>query len=573
MRCDHFYAINPAHKIPAAYSYSFVPIKSIQTHQKSPKTIMLSPKSLLFLLLPILLTFLPHGGSHILQSSGVINSRSHRETERAVLEKGISDDGNSSLILADERTRRKDPSNDFRYYTDGWNISDEHYVSSVAFTAVPLFAIAVTWFVAFGLFLGITCCCYCCFPRRPYGYSRTAHKLSLVFLSLFTISTIVGCVVLYTGQGKFNESTTDTLDYVVSQSNDTIYKLKNVSAILSVAKGIEVDQVSLTSDIKTHIDRVHEMIDGAARNLQIETRKNEKDIKRVLEDVRLALIIIAAVMLLVALLVFSILGLQFLVYILVVLGWILVTATLILCGIFLALHNVMGDTCVAMDEWVQNPMAHTALDDILPCVDNTTAQETLSQSKDVTFQLVSMVNNIIVNVSNFDPPRFAGFLNYNQSGPFVPTLCNPLNPNKTDRICQTGELGFDNATRVWRDYVCQVSANGTCTTVGRLTPKMYKQMSDAVNVSDGLTESEPFLAGLLDCSFVRETFMGIHEDHCPGLNRYSDWIYIGLAMVSAAVMLSLVLWVMYVRERKHRRYNKLMVQFAPSPAAVDRRWK
>lgn len=108
----------------------------------------------------------------------------------------------------------------------------------------------------------------------------------------------------------------------------------------------------------------------------------------------------------------------------------------------------MGDTCVAMDEWVQNPMAHTALDDILPCVDNTTAQETLSQSKDVTFQLVAIVNNIITNVSNIDPPPFAHFLSYNQSGPLVPTLCNPLNANKTDRICQTGELSFDNAIMV-----------------------------------------------------------------------------------------------------------------------------
>ncbi|XP_023744134.2 uncharacterized protein LOC111892291 [Lactuca sativa] len=317
------------------------------------------------------------------------------------------------------------------------------------------------------------------------------------------------------------------------------------------------------------------MIKGAAQNLKFETRKNENDIKRVLKDVRLALIIIAAVMLLVALLgfLFSILGLQVLVYILVILGWILVTATLILCGIFLALHNVMGDTCVAMDEWVQNPMAHTALDDILPCVDNTTAQETLSQSKDVTFQLVAIVNNIITNVSNIDPPPFAHFLSYNQSGPLVPTLCNPLNANKTDRICQTGELSFDNAIMVWRNYVCQVSANDTCTTVGRLTPKMYKQMSDAVSVSDGLTESRQFLAGLLDCSFVRETFMGIHKDHCPDLNKYSEWIYIGLAMVSAAVMLSLVLWVLYARERKHRRYTKLMVQSAPSPAAINRQWK
>ncbi|PQQ05350.1 uncharacterized protein Pyn_29109 [Prunus yedoensis var. nudiflora] len=57
---------------------------------------------------------------------------------------------------------------------------------------------------------------------------------------------------------------------------------------------------------------------------------------------------------------------QALVYFLVVVGWILVAGTFILCGVFLLLHNVVADACVSMDEWVQNPTAHTALDDILP---------------------------------------------------------------------------------------------------------------------------------------------------------------------------------------------------------------
>lgn len=95
----------------------------------------------------------------------------------------------------------------------------------------------------------------------------------------------IGSVVLYTGQGKFHESTTDTLDYVVSQSNDTVYNLNNVSSILSVAKGIQVDQVSLPSNITTGIDRVHKMISDASKSLEFETRKNQKDIKRVLDDV------------------------------------------------------------------------------------------------------------------------------------------------------------------------------------------------------------------------------------------------------------------------------------------------
>ncbi|GMP34611.1 hypothetical protein CsSME_00007410 [Camellia sinensis var. sinensis] len=32
-----------------------------------------------------------------------------------------------SLILAAERTHRKDPFDNFKYYTGGWNISDHHY--------------------------------------------------------------------------------------------------------------------------------------------------------------------------------------------------------------------------------------------------------------------------------------------------------------------------------------------------------------------------------------------------------------------------------------------------------------
>ncbi|KAJ0714221.1 putative transmembrane protein [Helianthus annuus] len=34
---------------------------------------------------------------------------------------------NASLVLAQERTTRKDPLNKFRKYTGGWNIKERHY--------------------------------------------------------------------------------------------------------------------------------------------------------------------------------------------------------------------------------------------------------------------------------------------------------------------------------------------------------------------------------------------------------------------------------------------------------------
>lgn len=477
------------------------------------------------------------------------------KTRRSLAE-GSGD--NSSLILAAKRTHRKDPSDGFSYYTGGWNISNGHYWASVSYTAVPFFVLGGIWFVLFGLCLSLICLCYCCCRREPYGYSRTAYALSLILLILFTIAAIIGCVVLYTGQGKFHGSTTSTLGYVVDQAETTSENLKNVSEYLSAAKRIGIGSTFLPANVQTNIDHAETKINASATTLDTKTQKNSKDIQDLLDAVRLALIVLAAVMLLLVFLgfLFSILGLQCLVYFLVIIGWILVTSTFILCGIFLLLHNVVADTCVAMDEWVQNPTAHTALDDILPCVDNATAQETLLRTKDVTYQLVTVVNTVITNVSNINfAPNFVP-LYFNQSGPLVPVLCNPFNADLTARQCSAGEVDLDNATQVWSNYVCQVSASGICTTPGRLTPSYYNQMAAAVNVSYGLYHYGPYLVDLQDCTFVRQTFTVISDDHCPELRKYSKWIYTGLVMVSVAVMMSLIFWVIYARERRHRVYTK-----------------
>ncbi|KAK7304734.1 hypothetical protein VNO77_42621 [Canavalia gladiata] len=468
---------------------------------------------------------------------------------------------NTSLILAQHRTTRKDPLDNFNHYTGGWNISNRHYIASVVFTAVPFFIVAAVWFVIFGLTLSLICLCYCCCSREPYGYSRLAYALSLIFLILFTLAAIVGCILLYTAQGKFYGSTTDTLKYVVNQADFIAENLRNVSDYLAAAKKIGVDAVFLPSDVQNKIDDVMTKINHSAVELSTKTEDNSEKIKEGIEGMRLALVIIAAVMLFLAFLgfLFSIFGLQGLVYFLVIVGWILVAGTFILCGVFLFLHNVVGDTCVAMDEWVQNPTAHTALDEILPCVDNATARETLQRTKDVTHQLISLADKVISNVTNKDFPPSSGPLYYNQSGPLMPYLCNPFNPDLTNRTCASGEVSLDNATEVWKNYTCEVSSSGICKTPGRMTPIIYGQMEAALNITYGLYHYGPFLVDLQDCTFVRRTFTDIHNNYCPGLQSNSSLIYVGLVLVSAAVMLSLIFWVIYARERRHRVYTKQFV--------------
>lgn len=126
---------------------------------------------------------------------------------------------------------------------------------------------------------------------------------------------------------------------------------------------------------------------------------------------------------------------------------------------FVICISVVGDTCVAMEDWLQNPTANTALDDILPCVDNATAKEIQSVTKNVSFQLVSLVNGVINTATNVDPPPNIGPpVNYNQSGPLVPLLCSRFNSDLTSRTCLANEVQLNEAPAV-RDIMLIASSN------------------------------------------------------------------------------------------------------------------
>lgn len=109
--------------------------------------------------------------------------------------------------------------------------------------------------------------------------------------------------------------------------------------------------------------------------------------------------------------------------------------------------SVMGDTCVAMQEWVAHPYARTSLDAILPCVDPQTGANTLAQSKETVSTITNNVNtafNLVINKDN------GALVYYNQSGPEVPTLCNPYGPapNYTETPCANGTVDYATAPAV-----------------------------------------------------------------------------------------------------------------------------
>ncbi|MQM15354.1 hypothetical protein Taro_048298 [Colocasia esculenta] len=460
------------------------------------------------------------------------------------------------LVLAAKRTKRPDILRRFKLYKEGWDITNRHYWTSVGFTGAAGFILAILWFILFGVALLAHCCCKRGINIKDKGSHRARH-ICLLLLLLFTCTASIGCILLSVGQDEFHDQVLDTLNFVVNQSDFTVQILTNVTEFLALAKTINVDQVILPSDAQGKIDKLNADLNNAAATLSEKTDENSSKIRLVFGDVRCALIVVAAVMLLLSLVgfVLSLLRHQHAIYIFIFSGWLLVAVTFILCGVFLILNNAISDTCLAMNEWVHNPQAETALSSILPCVDEGTSNLTLHQSKEVVLQLVNVVNTVIDTIANANPSQLNSSYNYNQSGPLMPALCAPYDSQLNNQQCEAPEVSLDNASLVWENYTCTVSPSGSCTGVGRVTPDLYMQLIAAVNASYALDHYAPLLLSLQDCNFVRGTFNRITSDYCPRLEHDLRLVNTGLGMISSGVMLCLVLWILYAnRPRREKAF-------------------
>ncbi|XP_057962687.1 uncharacterized protein LOC131154148 [Malania oleifera] len=479
----------------------------------------------------------------------------------SALAPGPGADDKETLVLAAKRTKRPDILCGFRWYHGGWDITNRHYWASVGFTGAAGFILATLWFISFGVALVVHHCCGWRINIKGKGSTRS-QRICLILLIVFTCAAAIGCIFLSVGQNEFYGEALQTLKYVVNQSDYTVQTLTNVTDYLTLAKTINVAQVFLPSNVKDDIDRLNVDLNTAANTLMEKTNENSSKMRKVFHTVRSALITVASVMLVLSLLglFLSILGYRHAVLIFIVGGWFLVAITFILCGGFIILNNAISDTCMAMEEWVDNPHAETALSSILPCVDQRTTNHTLVQSKKVITDIVNIVNQVIYTIANSDLPNNDPKY-YNQSGPLMPPLCYPFDSQLQDQQCGDIEVSIANASVVWQNYTCMVSASGLCASVGRVTPSMFGQLVAAVNISYALEHYAPPLLSLQDCNFVRQTFLEITSSYCPPLDHHLQMVNAGLGLISTGVMLCLILWILYAN--RSRREEVFVNLFSP----------
>ncbi|XP_062192074.1 uncharacterized protein LOC133895619 isoform X3 [Phragmites australis] len=385
------------------------------------------------------------------------------------------------LVLAEERTRRPDVLHRLKMYEGGWNVTNKHYWASVSFIGVSGFLLAALWFI----FFGIAAAGRCYFESRTAkGKASHANVVLPVLIVVFVLTLIAGCIVLLYGQSKFCEESTRTVDFVVNQSDFTIQALRNVTEYLSFAKTITVAALYLPSDVQGQIDNLKVDLNKAADTISQKTTENYKRIRKVLHNMSVVLVCIAVLLPVLAFLgyVLELYGPRYTVYIFVTLCWKAVAALFILLGIFLILNSAAKDTCQAMDQWAQHPQAETALSNILPCVDESTTNRTLYQSKEVVVMLVRIVNRAISALSNRRP-------HHKHPGQLMPYLCSPYDSNFNDRRCKSREVTFENATTVWLNYTCLAQDSDLCSGNRSLTYGIYGQLVLAANAWRSLPQA------------------------------------------------------------------------------------
>ncbi|XP_062192066.1 uncharacterized protein LOC133895619 isoform X2 [Phragmites australis] len=404
------------------------------------------------------------------------------------------------LVLAEERTRRPDVLHRLKMYEGGWNVTNKHYWASVSFIGVSGFLLAALWFIFFGIAAAGRC----------YFESRTA-------------------------KGK------------ASHAN----ALRNVTEYLSFAKTITVAALYLPSDVQGQIDNLKVDLNKAADTISQKTTENYKRIRKVLHNMSVVLVCIAVLLPVLAFLgyVLELYGPRYTVYIFVTLCWKAVAALFILLGIFLILNSAAKDTCQAMDQWAQHPQAETALSNILPCVDESTTNRTLYQSKEVVVMLVRIVNRAISALSNRRP-------HHKHPGQLMPYLCSPYDSNFNDRRCKSREVTFENATTVWLNYTCLAQDSDLCSGNRSLTYGIYGQLVLAANVSYALYHYAPVLLNLQDCKFVRATFSSIASQYCPPLERDLGLVSAGLALIASSFVLYL-LWMLFADRPQREEVSEL----------------
>ncbi|KAL3675135.1 hypothetical protein R1sor_025083 [Riccia sorocarpa] len=401
---------------------------------------------------------------------------------------------------------RKDALNHFRVYDGGFNVTDKHYWSSVTYTGIWGYVLAVLSLV-FCIIYGFLYCCGCCYPVQEKGVS-VWHYISVYG---FGIIAIVAAGVIYWGNAKLGQQLRATAGTLVTATDGIQSEINNALAMVQVAAMFPISrQGSSQQFLQACIN-----LGNTFNSLERKVKKNKDRVYRIFDNVKTALTVVSAVIAAV-----------------VVLG----------LGISYALTNVANDACQIMNEYDHNPQ-NCSISKYLPCLSNMEANKALAGAKEAIKSLVTQAN-VAIDWVNREEKRIAS----RRNAPVdfeLPRVCDPYGPPPTysDSLCVSGETSFADFEKVYGPFRCENDNLTHCFQVDTPIPNFAYQEADmAMNASNIVYRMLPTIFRIITCNFVKVTFEDILIHNCKPLQRALTSLWAGFVVASLAMMPLLILW-------------------------------
>ncbi|KAH7439292.1 hypothetical protein KP509_04G054400 [Ceratopteris richardii] len=451
---------------------------------------------------------------------------------------------------------RRDPLKSLQIYKGGFDMKDSHYWSSVAFTGVWAFGMALIC-----LTTGIASAVFWSWNKgRAVKSARKSHfdilpGLYCFCILQFSIIAITSSGVVLWGTYQSEKEIKKSTDIIVSEVDKVVNQIHHAVVIIKGTMSPLMNDLMLNT-IQDACDRLN----ASGMDLQSSFREGKEKFYKGFKKMKTFLTCAAAtipMVILTGLVAIMKMWCRVLRMSSAVMA-IVLCASWTLSGICFILSNVTTDACEAMKDYERNP-ENSSFSKVLPCLRSNEATDKLNVAKSTIKNLVGQMNGAIDLVNGREEMMRLEYAN----GSFGITLkhfCDPFGPPPDFKAatCLANQSNFSTFETDYEKYRCAEDVLLHCFEANTPIPKTYyTQFIVMVSETKEVIKLLPSLYDIMTCAFIRKAFHDITANHCSALQAAFNTLWIAFASASFAMMSIQVMWVLISRHLNVKEAFKL----------------
>ena len=349
------------------------------------------------------------------------------ETEREALPKGrvepLPTPESSELPAASTGLGRNG-------YEGGFEITNSKYIASVGYQGVPGIGMAIILAVVMILMLivylvtsvcGAIACKFCNGAYKPRAFTKKDLFQNKMVIIAFVVVTAVGAFIIFAEAPNLVSGASDLTQAMADTISDLADDVSDINSAMTDASGDPM------MSMITGISSTTSALDDAAATVDDAIQKAQDDLDEYLTLAGTIIAAAAGVMFGVAffLAAASFIGYwRLLIFFIVLLSLLMILAWLV-WGVVSIVTVLVDDLCWAMGDYLANPDA-SDLGDLIPCMDEKTAVETMNMARSMVFAAVTGINTNLEDYAGADP--YQNYLCYNYVHMRLDDLCDQDTP-------------------------------------------------------------------------------------------------------------------------------------------------